>query len=103
MGVFSSTVRRASTDSAKTLRKFTVAAFSLITALAWNAAIQNSLKDLSASSGPYVYAVVVTTIALLVLGAIGIVERRVLTKQKQQEQAKANAPTLEAIGRRMRS
>ena len=65
----------------KTFTKFITGAFSLIAALAWNAAIQNSLSELSSVGGPYVYAVLVTLLASGVVVAMSSVAERVTSRE----------------------
>lgn len=66
----------ASKRTAKALTTFVTGAFSLIAALAWNTAIQNSLKGLDITAGQYVYALVITLISCAVVVVMAYTEAR---------------------------
>ena len=57
----------ASTQTIATINKFLRGAFSFVAALAWNAAIQDSLSSLTGTGGLYGYAIIVTVLACAVL------------------------------------
>ena len=67
--------RAASTQTITTFNKFIRGAFSFVAALAWNAAIQNSLSSLSGAGGLYGYAFLVTILACIVLVGLTAFEK----------------------------
>ena len=66
------------------------AAFGLVAALAWNAAIQDWFaKNFPAeSAGPWLYAIVITIIAVVMTIWIGRIAGKLTKKEKEAEAAK---------------
>ena len=76
------------THTLKTFTKFITGAFSLIAALAWNTAIQNSMSEFSGFGGAYVYAVLVTILASGVVVGMASVVDRVASRQSPKRSFK---------------
>ena len=70
------TLRSFSRETLKTFSKFITGAFSLISALAWNTAVQSSLESLDSVGGHYIYAFLVTIIACIVVLLVTFIEER---------------------------
>jgi hypothetical protein len=66
------------------------AAFGLVAALAWNAAIQQWFTDNfpPGTAGPWLYAIIITIVAVVITIWIGRIAGKLTKKEKEAEAAK---------------
>ena len=65
------------------------AAFGLVAALAWNTAIQTwFVENLQNTGGPWIYAIIITIIAVIMTIWIGRIAGKLTKKEKLEEEKK---------------
>lgn len=85
-------------DSISTTVKLVISALTLVSALAWNEAIkgvfellkENELFKNTGFLAPFVYAIVVTLITILVINKIQKIEKKIALKNKEKEDKLVN-------------